>query len=211
MQRLKTQRLPNTQPCPPHPGRAGKEEKPRGCGEFVTEKGNWGWALDPSGARDCGARLEASSQGADPLGRTLCPAAVHWGGGRCQVTSRTLLLLPSELPHGQPAYHRVGVPSHGLEATDASVPSRPLPLRTVLRLEVSDVSVLFFSASVLDQQHSGLGWCKRRRAAGPAPSWSWLRVGCGAGARAPGDAKEWIFVGSDPFLVANPPPPSTTE
>lgn len=30
MQRLKTQRLPNTQPCPPHPGRAGMEQKPRG-------------------------------------------------------------------------------------------------------------------------------------------------------------------------------------
>ena len=45
MQRLKTQRLPNAQPCPPHPGQARKEEKSRGCREFFTWRRGTGAGL----------------------------------------------------------------------------------------------------------------------------------------------------------------------
>lgn len=59
-------------------------------------------------------------------------------------------------------------------------PSLALPQHTFLRMEGSNISVLHFSAFILDQQHYCLGWYKRRRrAAKTQGSWSSLQVGAG--------------------------------
>lgn len=62
MQRFKTQRLPNTQPCPPHPGRARKEgeESPGRAENSSQGEGELGLGSGPLGARSCGTGLEAS-------------------------------------------------------------------------------------------------------------------------------------------------------